>query len=136
MTNGQRATRARHIEHVLANAKLYTLKEIQDLALGTLEELQGYVPRPTLNDFSLSAADWSLSSVELSEFVYVANISVSGLTANDYAEINFNRASQSLVADANICASAETDTDCLRLYSENIPESTIRGQFVVFKGGN
>lgn len=93
-----------------------------------------YVPRTSPTAFSIPVNSWTKNSAETSEFVYFADITVSGLSANDYAAIDFDRASQSVVADANICASGETLSGKIRLYAEEIPESAISGEYFITKG--
>ena len=93
-----------------------------------------YVPRMTPQTFTIATSAWTKNSAETSEFVYYADITVSGLTANDYAEVNFDRASQSAVVAANLCAAGDTLSGKIRLYAENAPESSIGGQYIITKG--
>lgn len=86
--------------------------------------------------FNIATTDWQNDADETSEFANVANISVSGLTADDYAEITFDRDCLAAVSDANVCASGETATGCIKIFAENVPESALSGQYVIFKGAN
>lgn len=96
--------------------------------------LGSYVPKSAPTAFTLATSAWNENSSETSEFVYYADITVSGLTANDYAEVNFNRASQSIIAEANLCSSGETMSGKIRIYAENVPSSSISGEYIVTKG--
>lgn len=87
-------------------------------------------------NFTITADAWTQNSGEISAFVYVANIPVIGLTSADYATVDFNRTSQAIVSEANICASGETSADAIKIFAEKIPTSAIRGQFVIFKATN
>ncbi len=93
-----------------------------------------YVPRTKPTAFSISTSEWTKNNSETSEFIYYADITVSGLTSNDYAEINFNRASQNIIVEANICASGETLSGKIRLFAEKIPTAVISGEYVITKG--
>ena len=93
-----------------------------------------YVPRMTPQNFTIASNAWTKNSAETSEFVYYADIAVSGLTANDYVLVDLNRASQSIVADANLCLSGETLAGKIRVFSEKIPAATIGGQYTIIKG--
>lgn len=116
------------------------LKEFHDEVVEHMANCGGgsdnpaYVPRTTSTAFSIATSAWQKDNAETSEFVYYADITVSDLTANDYAEVNFNRASQSVATEANICASGETMTGKIRIYAENIPTATISGEYLVTKG--
>ena len=93
-----------------------------------------YVPRTTPTAFSISTNAWTVNNSETSEFIYYADITVSGLTSNDYAEINFNRASQSIIVKDNLCASGETLSGKIRLFAEKIPTENISGEYMITKG--
>ena len=92
------------------------------------------VSRVSPTAFTIAKTAWTKNNSETSEFVYYADITVSNLTANDYAEVNFNRTSQSIVAKANVCASGDTMAGKIRIYAENIPSASIGGEYLVTKG--
>lgn len=100
------------------------------------DALNTRVPCPTPTAFILATSAWTRNSSETSEFVYYADIAVSGLTANDYAEVNFTRASQSIVATANLCPSGDTMSGKIRIYAKNVPSASINGEYVVTKGAD
>ena len=102
--------------------------------VGIAELDDKYVARATPTSFSIPISAWHKDNSETSEFVYYADITVSGLTVNDYAEVNFTRGSQSIATEANICSSGETMAGKIRIYAENIPEDTISGEYLVTKG--
>lgn len=116
------------------------LKEFHDEVVEHMKNCGGgsdntaYVPRTTSTAFSIATSAWQKDNAETSEFVYYADITVNDLTDKDYAEVNFNRASQSVATEANICASGETMTGKIRIYAENIPTATISGEYLVTKG--
>ena len=87
-------------------------------------------------NFSLSVSDWALSAAETSDYAYVANIAVSGLTAYDYAFVDIARAAQGIAADCNLCPSAESLHDYLRLFAKDIPSDSLTGQITVLKGAS
>lgn len=93
-----------------------------------------FVARTTPTAFSITTSAWQENSSETSEFVFFADIPVSGLTAKDYAEVNFNRASQSVAAEAKICAAGETMAGKIRIYSETVPTATLSGEYIIMKG--
>ena len=100
-----------------------------------LDDLEkNYIPRITAIAFNIPVSSWAKNNSETSEFVYYADITASGLTSNDYAEINFSRASQSIVSEANLCASGETLSGKIRLYAEKIPAANISGEYIITKG--
>ena len=93
-----------------------------------------FVPRTSPTAFTISTSAWLENASETSEFVYYADIMVNGLTANDYAEVNFNRVSQSIAATANVCAAGETMTGKIRIYAKNTPSDLISGEYIIMKG--
>lgn len=102
--------------------------------LAVSNALNSKVPCPTPTAFTIAANAWQENSSETSEFVYYADITVSGLTVNDYAEVNFNRTSQNIIATANICPSGDTMSGKIRIYAKNIPTDSISGQYIITKG--
>ena len=84
--------------------------------------------------FTVYEDSWEEDFSESSEFIYYADIIVAGLTANDYAEVNFDRTSQKITAEANLCLSGETMSGKIRIYAENIPTDSISGEYVITKG--
>lgn len=93
-------------------------------------------PTFTPTSFTLAANSWTNDTTETSDYTYYANISATGVTANDYAEINFSRGSLSIIEDAELCPSGETAANVIKLYAKSAPTSTISGQYVIFKGEN
>lgn len=130
MTNKLKEFHDEVVEH-MKNGDGVKLDELND-KLDALADK--YVARTTPVAFSIPVSAWHKNNSETSEFVYYADINVSGLTVNDYAEVNFTRGSQSLATEANICASGETMTGKIRIYAENIPTATISGEYLVTKG--
>ena len=96
--------------------------------------MDSFVPRTSSTAFTVATSAWHNNASETSEFVYYADIAVSGLTANDYAEVNFNRVSQSIAATANVCAAGETMTGKIRIYAKNTPSDLISGEYIITKG--
>lgn len=96
----------------------------------------GYTPPERLApvSFTIEIGAWNVDTSETSEFVHYADIAASNLTADDYVEISFDRASQSTISRANLCPSGETMNGRIRLYSENIPDKAINGEYVITKG--
>ena len=82
--------------------------------------------------FSIAVNDWQ--TINDPDYGYCANISVSGLTADDYAEINFTRSSLSVVAEAELCPSGETVADAIHIYAKNIPSTSITGEIFIHRG--
>ena len=93
-----------------------------------------FVPRTSPTAFTIATSAWLENTSETSEFVYYADITVNGLTANDYAEVNFNRVSQSIAATANVCAAGETMSGKIRIYAKNTPSDSISGEYIITKG--
>lgn len=86
--------------------------------------------------FNIATTDWQVDEDETSEYTNRAIISVSGVTANDYAELNFDRDCLSVASAANISATGETVNGYIHIFAENVPESALSGQYVIFKGAN
>lgn len=61
---------------------------------------------------------------------------MSGVTSNDYVEINFNRASLSIAANAEVCPTCETTADAIKLYAKKVPDTTLVGIYTIFKGAS
>lgn len=112
------------------------LKKFHDAVIGVIGDgnTELYVPRAVSTPFTIAKSAWTKSNSETSEFVYYADIAVSGLTVYDYAEVNFTRASQSVISEANICPSGDTMAGKIRLFAEEIPTEAISGEYLVTKG--
>ena len=93
-----------------------------------------FVPRTSPTAFTIATSAWIENASETSEFIYYADITVSNLTANDYAEVNFNRTSQSIAATANVCAAGETMAGKIRIYAKSTPSDSISGEYIITKG--
>ncbi len=93
-----------------------------------------FLPRPQDVNFTIPVNSWTLNSSATDEFVYYADINIVGLTANDTAEIDFNKTSKTVVGNANISDEGETFSGKIRIYAENIPTGTISGTASITKG--
>ena len=100
----------------------------------TANKFDGAICTPT--SFTIATNAWTNNSSESSEYKYYADISVSGLTTSDYAEVNFNRTSLSAILGANMSASGETISGKIRIFAESAPTTSISGEYVILKGGN
>ena len=103
-----------------------------------ISDVESKIPTDTVSmshgGFSIAVNDWQ--TINDPDYFYCANISVSGLTSDSYAEINFNRESLDVVANAELCPSGETVADFIKLFTKKIPTSSIAGEYVIFKGGD
>ena len=103
-----------------------------------ISDVESKIPTDTVSMshgvFSIAVNDWQ--TINDPDYFYCANISVSGLTSDSYAEINFNRESLDVVANAELCPSGETVADFIKLFTKKIPTSSIAGEYVIFKGGD
>ena len=97
---------------------------------------QKYLPRPQDVNFTIPVSAWTLNSSATDEFVYYADINIVGLTADDTAEIDFDKTSKSVVIDANISDEGETFSGKIRIYAANVPADSIQGTASVTKGVN
>ena len=95
-----------------------------------------YLPRPQVINFTVPVSAWTLNSSATDEFVYYADINIVGLTADDTAEIDFDKTSKSVVIDANISDEGETFSGKIRIYAANVPADSIQGTASVTKGVN
>ena len=95
-----------------------------------------YLPRPQDVNFTIPVSSWNLNSSATDEFVYYADINIASLTADDTAEIDFDKASKTVVGNANISDEGETFSGKIRIYAANIPTDSIQGTASVTKGVN
>ena len=97
--------------------------------VGDRLNFQKYLPRPQDVSFTIPVSDWILDNEK-----YYADINISGLTANDTAEIYFDKASESVIANADLSEVGETLSGKIRLYAENIPADSVSGTASITKG--
>ena len=90
---------------------------------------QKFLPRPQDVNFSIPVSDWTLDNEK-----YYADINISGLTANDTAEIYFDKASETVIANADLSEFGETLSGKIRLFAENIPADSVSGIASITKG--
>ena len=90
---------------------------------------QKFLPRPQDVNFTIPVNDWTFDNEK-----YYADINISGLTANDTAEIYFNKASETVIANADLSEVGETLSGKIRLYAENIPADSVSGIASITKG--
>lgn len=109
--------------------KRYILNHLSTVVNSVLEEINS---RTAHGVFSIAVNDWQ--TINDPDYGYCANISVSGLTTDDYAEINFTRSSLSVVAEAELCPSGETVADAIHIYAKNIPSTSITGEIFIHRG--
>ena len=92
------------------------------------KDLNNYLPRPQEVNFTIPVSDWTLDNEK-----YFADVNISGLTANDTAEIYFDKASESIIANADLSEVGETLSGKIRLYAENIPADSVSGTASITK---
>lgn len=107
---------------LLKGMRLFRLKDEQNT-------FANFVPRPQIVNFTIPVADWTSDNEK-----YFADINISGITANDDAEIDFDSLSQNVVSTAKIFNYGDSMTDKIRIYAEEIPTQEISGTAKLTKG--
>ena len=93
------------------------------------ETFENFIPRPQTVNFTIPVSDWTLNNEK-----YYADINITGVTTNDYAEIDFASASEEVVANAKVFNYGDSMAGKLRIYAADIPTAPINASYVVWKG--
>ena len=95
---------------------------------------QKFVPRPIDINFTLPTNLWTLNSSATDEYIYYADINISGVTADDEAEIDFDKQLKDMVIYAGISSEGESLSDNLRIFAKKIPLQELTGVARITKG--
>lgn len=132
MTNPNNIVQGKHLESLASSSKRYILEEISELCTAIQNDLENCFHTSTR--FTLASGAWTQNPNETSEYSYSAAITLSGVTADDYAVVDFDRATQATVLNSILCPSGETATGVINLYAKNAPTDSITGQVTLWKG--
>lgn len=92
--------------------------------------LASYHNRPILNRFSIPKTAWVQdSSVQIADYIYHYDINAPGVVDTDIPVVSVDIHCQELAQVAELCGTAETLTDTIRLYCEYEPEGVISGTY-------
>lgn len=83
--------------------------------------------------FSVAVSAWVSNTSGCPGCNYAANITVSGITVNDSADIIFNPGSMQTCKTANISPAATTNTNVITIFAVNKPTAVVSGSIVIFK---
>lgn len=96
---------------------------------GSYEDL---TERPTPTEFTIETTDWAAETS--GNYEYYADITITGATANDKTDIDFDEDSLEVCAEAGVSSATNTSEGVCRIRSVDIPADTLTGNYTLIKG--
>ena len=88
--------------------------------------------KPTPVSFTLPATGWTDGS-GITNYPYYYDMSVTGMTANDFAVVAIAPDSQGTAIACGLCATNETRAGAIRFYSAKVPVAAITGNYWILE---
>lgn len=126
------------IKTALQKAKSYTASHISELAQATTELFEEVdavkLDKPQAVAVSIPATGWQTDEAEDAAYPLYCDISVSGLTPVDIADVRIAPGSQPAAIACGLCATSETLAGVIRLRAESAPTEALAAEYVITKG--
>lgn len=126
------------IKTALQKAKSYTASHISELAQATtqlFEEVDAVkLDKPQAVAVSIPATGWQTDEAEDAAYPLYCDISVSGLTPVDIADVRIAPGSQPAAIACGLCATSETLAGVIRLRAASAPTEALAAEYVITKG--
>ena len=126
------------IKTALQKAKSYTASHISELAQATTELFEEVdavkLDKPQAVAVSIPATGWQMDAAEGAAYPMYCDISVSGLTSVDIADVRIAPDSQPAAIACGLCATSETLTGVIRLRAVSAPAEALAAEYVITKG--
>ena len=126
------------IKTALQKAKSYTASHISELAQATTELFEEVdavkLDKPQAVAVSIPATGWQTDEAEDATYPLYCDISVSGLTPVDIADVRIAPGSQPAAIACGLCATSETLTGVIRLRAVSAPAEALSAEYVITKG--
>ena len=126
------------IKTALQKAKSYTASHISELAQATTELFEEVdavkLDKPQAVAVSIPATGWQTDEAEDAAYPLYCDISVSGLTPVDIADVRIAPGSQPAAIACGLCATSETLAGVIRLRAVSVPAEALAAEYVITKG--
>ena len=126
------------IKTALQKAKSYTASHISELAQATTELFEEVdavkLDKPQAVAVSIPATGWQMDAAEDAAYPLYCDISVSGLTPVDIADVRIAPGSQPAAIACGLCATSETLAGMIRLRAASAPAEALAAEYVITKG--
>lgn len=126
------------IKTALQKAKSYTASHISELAQATTELFEEVdavkLDKPQAVAVSIPATGWQTDEAEDAAYPLYCDISVSGLTSVDIADVRIAPDSQPAAIACGLCATSETLAGVIRLRAVSAPAEALSAEYVITKG--
>ena len=126
------------IKTALQKAKSYTASHISELAQATTELFEEVdavkLDKPQAVAVSILATGWQTDAAEDAAYPLYCDISVSGLTPVDIADVRIAPGSQPAAIACGLCATSETLAGVIRLRAVSAPAEALAAEYVITKG--
>lgn len=126
------------IKTALQKAKSYTASHISELAQATTELFEEVdavkLDKPQAVAVSIPATGWQMDAAEGVAYPMYCDISVSGLTSVDIADVRIAPDSQPAAIACGLCATSETLAGVIRLRAASAPAEALAAEYVITKG--
>lgn len=126
------------IKTALQKAKSYTASHISELAQATTELFEEVdavkLDKPQAVAVSIPATGWQTDEAEDAAYPLYCDISVSGLTPVDIADVRIAPGSQPAAIACGLCTTSETLAGVIRLRAVSAPAEALAAEYVITKG--
>ena len=126
------------IKTALQKAKSYTASHISELAQATTELFEEVdavkLDKPQAVAVSIPATGWQTDAAEDAAYPLNCDISVSGLTPVDIADVRIAPGSQPAAIACGLCTTSETLAGVIRLRAVSAPAEALAAEYVITKG--
>ena len=126
------------IKTALQKAKSYTASHISELAQATTELFEEVdavkLDKPQAVAVSIPATGWQTDEAEDAAYPLYCDISVSGRTPVDIADVRIAPGSQPAAIACGLCATSETLAGVIRLRAVSAPTEALAAEYVITKG--
>ena len=126
------------IKTALQKAKSYTASHISELAQATTELFEEVdavkLDKPQAVAVSILATGWQTDAAEDAAYPLYCDISVSGLTPVDIADVRIAPGSQPAAIACGLCTTSETLAGVIRLRAVSAPTEALAAEYVITKG--
>lgn len=126
------------IKTALQKAKSYTASHISELAQATTELFEEVdavkLDKPQAVAVSIPTTGWQTDEAEDAAYPLYCDISVSGLTPVDIADVRIAPGSQPAAIACGLCATSETLAGVIRLRAASAPAEALAAEYVITKG--
>ena len=126
------------IKTALQKAKSYTASHISELVQATTELFEEVdavkLDKPQAVAVSIPATGWQTDAAEDAAYPLYCDISVSGLTPVDIADVRIAPGSQPAAIACGLCTTSETLAGVIRLRAASAPAEALAAEYVITKG--